>query len=244
MRYVRWELISCISRRGFLTIAICFQEKKVRLVSITDEDIENYWTAINGMYNLCVKSEGDFLLPAEIRCDQIVLLLGAFNQFAEDRDVDSYSNFISAVYETTQRYNPWTTLLYPNPYRYLQEAGIVTRIRGGVESDSTVKFDIFEGFMEEIYSVVQNNTATSGGNPFKEYVFVSDGLCASSCGITSYTTSQLWKNRDRTGATRKASLVSYGGTGKSDDIVFANIPASVQGVQLESLIIGDSALQM
>ena len=92
--------------------------------------------------------------------------------------------------------------------------------------------------------MIRNVTDSFGGFPFDEYNFISNGRASSSAALFPYTSAQLYKNRDRTGATRKVSLLGYGGTGGKEDLSLSDIPASVQGVHLENPIMGDAALSM
>lgn len=209
--------------------------------------MSNYRAAINGTREICYDSVSLLpSLPPEERCSQIDTLSSAFETFVDTGDIETYRQFVSELNATAVTFNPWSILLGPDSSQVqaLQDAGIVTRLRGGVESKSTARFDVEEPFILGLLYEVAQEVSSEYGNPFDEYVFVSDGLSASSGAILPYTSSQLWKNRYLTGATRKVSLVGYGGTGNAEDMAFSTIPASVQSVALEHMIVGDTTLQM
>ena len=160
-------------------------------------------------------------------------------------DIGAFFDLFRSARDMAAIYNPWSTLLVdrPDDQAALQEAGIVNRIRGGLQSRTTARFNL-SPLVGLAYESAQNITAESGGNPFEEYVFVSNGVSASAAAILPYTCSQLWKNAEITGARHPVTLVGYGGTGNADDMILSSIPASVQGVNIEFPLIGDAALQL
>lgn len=215
---------------------------------ITDQDIENYRTAIGGMIELCNDALSVFVaLPNEEYCQNYVVLSNSLESFVETRGYENFDTFIGNLQFLVANTNPWTvTLKGQDELRStLQQADPVTRIRGGVESKTTIKYDVLgANVMDIIFEAVQNVTEAFGGNPFEQYVFLSSGDSASAAAISPFTSSQLSKNAPRTGATRKVKLVSYGGTGKAEDMVHAAIPASVQDIRISEPIIGDALLQL
>ena len=190
-----------------------------------------------------------------LQCDQALTLQANVTAFVEDPNLETYVGLFFALFSSVFEYSPWTAIrlgdrepdqLVSNTTLSLWGEGPYTQIRGGVESNTTAKFDLIpvDDLLVLVQSVIRNVTDSLGGNPFDEYIFVSNGGSASSAAIFPYTCAQLYKNRDRTGATRKVSLLGYGGTGGKEDLSLSDIPASVQGVHLENPIMGDAALSM
>ena len=221
------------------------KDRASRVASINATDLENYRAAISGMIEMCedvvdTTSDTNF-------CSGVSSLSGNLDNFEASGDVGAYNTLLNDLLGVTIGYSPWSAILVDKQetQQSLQEAGPVTRIRGGVESLSTARFDIDPTAQVEFwYERAQNITQQSGGNPFNEYIFLSNGVSASAGALLPYTLSQLWKNADSTRASRKVALLGYGGTGKADDMTFGSVPASVQGVNLEFPLIGSAALQM
>ena len=198
------------------------------------------------MTELCLDGPGPLNPPGA--CPDLGDLNDLLEAFAVQRDVESLGDFVVQLFFTITYYTPWNAMDYvgSSTIENLQGAGKVTRLRGGVEYNSTVLNESPAGDVqfELLYELIQNVTADAGGNPFDEYVFVSGGLAASSSALVSQLSSQIYKNRELTGTFRKVSLVSYGGTGNPDDITFASVPAGVSGINLERPIIGDALIQL
>lgn len=171
--------------------------------------------------------------------------------FAADPTFVGYIDVLIALIDNVLEYTPWsvvleivesgsnanitTDLFFEGPQEYL---------RGGLTSLRTTKFDLIaESLLLQIKAFADSLTE-SAVNPFDEYIFVSDGTSASAASIVPHTAVQFWRNRDRTGATRPVSLLSYGGTGVANDLMFSSIPANVQGIHLEDPIIGEASLEM
>ena len=225
-------------------MSLAFQDAQARIDTITADDIQNYRIAIAGMEELCLDGPGPPREPGS--CPPLESLVVVLDEFAEMRSVDNFGRLLFLLFAAINSYTPWNTIsLRQTQIQELQEAGQVTRIRGGVEYTSTIRFNaIGDENFERIFGLVQNVTAEMGGNPFDEYVFVSGGQSGSSGAVLPYSASQFYKNRDAVGTNRKVTLISYGGTGSPDDLTFANIPAGVDWVNLERPIIGDALIQL
>jgi hypothetical protein len=177
-------------------------------------------------------------------CDPLRFLSDSLGTFLLLRTQSSYDFFLDTLERVADQYHPWSTILFgrDEEQERLQDDGPVTRIRGGLLSRTTTRFDVED--MNWIYANAQAIVTESGGNPFTDYVFVSDGLSVSSGAIAPYSTAQLYQNRQFTNATRRVSLIAYGGTGRQSDLTFASIPAAVQGVNLEFPLIGVASLRL
>ena len=171
--------------------------------------------------------------------------------FVDSPSINGYFDVLVVLLENIFEYSPWSVVLEiaetgsnENITTDLFFAGRQTYLRGGVQSGKTVKFNFVD--RETLLSVkaTADSISEEFGNPFNEYIFVSDGTSASSAAIVPHTAVQLWRNRDVTGASRPVFLLSYGGTGVADDLMFSSIPANVQGVHLEDPIIGEASLSL
>ena len=214
-----------------------------RASEITSTDFANYRAVVSGMIELCedvidTQDNRDF-------CVGVSSLSGNLENFeTSDGDVEAYETFGDDLIAVMRAYSPWSAVLVDRQETQatLQQAGFVNRTRGGMESWTTDRFDIVD--FSYWYELAHNITDESGGNPFNEYVFVSNGVSASAAAMVACTVSQFWKNAESTGALRKVTLVGYGGTGKADDMTLSYVPASVQGVNLEFPLIGSAAMQL
>ena len=220
------------------------QEFQARVDSYTTEDLQIYYRIAEAIVELCEDAGSN---DSEERCQTARNLQAAVTSFVVFPTIDNYFQLmLELVSDFILEYNPWTAIFMDEDEElYLRSQGPQTKIRGGVESNTTVKFNILGiDYLNTVQTIALNITTSSGGNPFTEYIFVSDGQAASAAALTAYTASQLYKNRDATGATRKVTLVGYGGTGDPSDMTLAAIPASVQGVNLQNPIMGDAASSM
>ena len=210
---------------------------------MTQGDIDRFEEAMDGMLELCLDARGATGSFQDI-CEPIRFTSASLDAFIASRSQADYLSFISNLEQIADLYNPWSTVLLGRTEKQieLQQAGPVDVIRGGMPSRRTVKFDFDE--VDNWYNQAQSIVNESGGNPFTEYIFLSDGSSASAAAIAPYSTWQLYKNAANTGATRKVSLVGYGGTGTKDDLLLSSVPAARLDVNLEVPLIGTACLRL
>ncbi|KAL7563541.1 hypothetical protein ACA910_012355 [Epithemia clementina (nom. ined.)] len=227
------------------------EEKQARIDRLTVNDFANYALAVEGMRDICYTNgaESNTLHP-RVLCASLDELVQELSDLSSALNVPTYEAFINKAIIVVTNYNSWVAFFgSPDLIPSLYDAGPVSQIRGGVTSETTIRLNIVEDeTLEEGYDWAAFQqlviSETQGRNPFDEIIFLSDGNCASSGAMLPYTASQLYKNRERTGAQTKISLVAFGGSGNFEDMTFATIPASVQNIHLEFPIIGDAALQL
>ena len=190
------------------------------------------------------------------QCAAVRDFQGNMTAFATNPTIDGYFDVLLALLDNILDYNPWTVVFEiaqsgsnENITTELFFAGQQDFLRGGVQSSKTAKFNLVDEDSVRSLKAAADAVISSVGNPFDEYIFVSDGTSASAASIVPHVAKQLWRNRNRpgersTGATRPVSLLSYGGTGDADDLMLSSVPANVQGVHLEDPIIGEASLEL
>lgn len=205
-----------------------------------------YQVAADAVLEICNDTVNPQLqgVPDETQCVQAFELQSNVTAFTLSRNPTTYVDLFLSLTETVLRYNPWTVLLTEEEAGPLIEAGVQPIVRGGVNSNVTARFnlvaDIFDiDIREEVDAVTSRANFT-----FDEYVFVSNGGSGSMAAIFPFEAAQVYRNRDRSNVVQKVTLCGYGGTGNADDFALSSFPASVQGVNLQSPIMGDAALQL
>uniref|UniRef100_A0A7S3LD33 Tail specific protease domain-containing protein n=1 Tax=Amphora coffeiformis TaxID=265554 RepID=A0A7S3LD33_9STRA len=221
-----------------------------RINALTPEDLQIYEIIAEAMVELCNDADptGEESLA---QCAGVAEFQQSMTAFAESPSSAGYIDVMIALINNIFEYSPWSVVLEivesgsnANITTDLFFAGRQTFLRGGVPSEKTVKFNLIDkDTLLEIKAFADSITQEIG-NPFNEYIFVSDGTSASAAAIVPHTAVQLWRNRDRTDASRPVHLLSYGGTGVADDLMLSSIPANVQGVHLEDPIIGEASLSL
>lgn len=234
-----------------MIVAVIFftiKDIQARIDTLTTDDIQNYAIAISGMLELCFDEFSFFAeLDNEAYCEPYVDLAILWNTFVETPTVELYSAFIKKLPELVLDTNPWSVNLKgdePDLVEKLRQAEPEVRTRGGVESKTTIKYDLLGSLNSLIYDLVQEVTEGAGGNPFEQYVILSAGDSGSAACIAPLVSSQIAKNAELTGATRSVKLVAWGGTGNIDDHTSGLFPASVQDVRISQPIIGEALLQL
>ena len=234
-----------LTRPHFLSIQAFLD----RIDALTPEDLQIYQIITEALVELCSDADptGEDSL---VQCADVTALQESMATFV-DSPVGGYFGVLSALFRNIFEYSPWSVVLEivetgsnANITTDLFFAGPQTYLRGGVQSDKTVKFNLVDKDSLLAIKSFADSITEAVGNPFNEYIFVSDGTSASAAAIVPHTAVQLWRNRDRTGASRPVYLVSYGGTGVADDLMLSSIPANVQGVHLEDPIIGEASLSL
>jgi hypothetical protein len=173
--------------------------------------------------------------------------------FASQLSAATYKDLLISLLVVLLEINPWTVGL---PVTWIDSVDALVNFPlsmpmdyinyGGRKDAYTLRFDLglpnTTDSLDYIGTLATRTKDELGGFTFDEFVVVSNGLAGSTTAIFVSSVEQIWKNRDRSGATQPLTTVAYGGTGQKSDIALTAFPASIRDVNLDYPLVANAVL--
>ncbi|CAB9504262.1 expressed unknown protein [Seminavis robusta] len=231
------------------TIGVLVDALILDLANSTDTEMQDYLETLPENFSqqlegvttallvFCCSGEDPVTCAENDSCKPLFGLLNQLDSLQEFMTGPQLRATIQIVLDLFGTYNPFNVLGFEAK---IDKDNLVESIRGGVPQTTTNRYSIGNRaiYSHTIARAFQNDWE------FDEYAIVSDGAAGSTTCLFSSLATQVWANRDVSGATNPLTTVTYGGTKDPSDTTVAGFPASVQGVKIEYPIITSGLLFM